>query len=271
MARACCKKMLSIPYCVWFFFAPNVILMDEQFQPATNAFWDTENSAILEEGEGDVSNERNEFQRTWNDSMLFYLNDIRTKSVAYRDIHEQSAIYCENRGNFFSFLLIFFSFVVTCVSGIPFEELLCNSYYRLAIAILSLITTTLATITKFLNYQEYATRHRLGSQKFLELNQTITEELIRPQFKRTKGEKFVKWASASFRSIRKGLPYPPKKIQVKYDIIEPETKVYNKTFIDECNGNEVPESDGDGAHHIVNVKENENEFNWELRRFKFNT
>lgn len=237
----------------------------EQEMPSIGLWGNDEydESVVLQEAsDGNDRNNVKKIEGTWTNSMLLYLDDICTKSVSYRDIHEQSAIYCENRYNLFSFLLIFLSFMTTCVSGIPFDDLICNSYYKLVLAVLSFMTTTLATISKFLNYQAYAARHRIGSQKFLELNQTITEELIKPQFKNTNGKNFVKWASATFRSIRKGLPYPPRKIQLKYDIIEPETNV--KHFIREAGGTD----------HIINVterKENESEFNWELRRFKFNT
>ncbi len=48
------------------------------------------------------------------------------------------------------------------------------------IALLSVFTTTLTTVNKFLRHQENSTRHRLASQRFLELHRNITEQYLLP-------------------------------------------------------------------------------------------
>jgi hypothetical protein len=144
----------------------------------------------------------------WNSELENYLYDVSVKCIEFRDIHEDSAIFYEKRFNLFSLLLIIVSFINSAMDIVPFEHVI----YRYFITVISIFITTLATINKFLKYQEYSTKHRIGSQKFLELYKNITEEFLQDEKSRINGIRYIKWVGKHFVEIQKALPFPPQKI-----------------------------------------------------------
>lgn len=183
----------------------------------------------------------------WSENVNDYLQDIWLKCSIYRDIHEQSAIYCEKNFKRFSFALIVVSFIVTSVSVVTWNVVICDDTYKYVVAILSALQLTLSTINRFVNFQENATRHRIASQKFLELNQTIAESLLSPVNERVDGIKFINWATSSFRNIRKGVPYAPNFIKRKYD-----TSPDDMEILDKSEGSSSEESSSHGSVRNTN-------------------
>lgn len=152
----------------------------------------------------------------WNKKTTRYLLGISKKCITYRNIHEQSAIMYEKRAKYFSLILILLSFTATVYTFflVRFQEVF---IYDIFLKILNISVSTLVTITNFLEYQQLAAKHRIGSQQFLDLNKSISEELLTDEKERIDCIRYIKWVGNSFAQIRKGLPYPPQHIIVKYD------------------------------------------------------
>ena len=146
-----------------------------------------------------------------------YLKDIAYKCTVFRQIHEEAALRCETRNAYMTHSLIVFSFVTSVFTVL--NQWTSLPYF--STLFVSVFNTTLAAINSQLNYQENAAKHRIGSEKFLELNQEITEEIIRGGEQVNKN--FARHSS-KFRLIRKGLPYPPKDLRQLYDKANPDTE-----------------------------------------------
>lgn len=151
-------------------------------------------------------------KKGWSLLIEVYVSSISQKSKVYRNIHEACAIHFENRFNYFSILLIVLSFITTAVSLLPFFS---GEIFKYIVVISSLLLTTLVTVNKFLRYQELSTKHRLASQKFLELHRNITEQFLIPPEARTNGIIYVSQIGKTFDQIVKSLPYPPRKVVQK--------------------------------------------------------
>jgi hypothetical protein len=144
----------------------------------------------------------------WDNELCYYLKGISDKCIEFRNIHEDSAILYEKRFHYFSLSLIVISFVNSALDIAPYE----NVIYSYFITIISVLISTLATINKFLKYQEYSTKHRIGSQTFLKLYQNITEEFLQEKKLRINGIRYAKWVGKNFAEIRESLPFPPQVI-----------------------------------------------------------
>lgn len=176
----------------------------------------------------DIINEKDKnVGKGWSKEVEVYLYKISEKCLIFRTIHEKSAIFYESRFNYFTLFMIALAFISSSLSIVPITGV----YYKYFITIISIGLTSLATINKFLKWQEYSTKHRFGSQKFLELNLNITEEFLTEKPLRTNGIQFIKWAGKTFTQIRKGLPYPPDQIfrnlNIENDPLEEETREAN--------------------------------------------
>jgi len=157
-----------------------------------------------------------EFNNGWSLLIESYVTSISDKCKANRDKHEKSAIYYERRFQWFSIMLIVVSFIVTGVTQIPIGI---SSFFKYIILLLNLALNVLATINKFLRYQDLATRHRLAKQKFLELHRNITEQqLVEPEY-RQNGRFYIQWAGRTFDSIIKGSPHPPKAVLNQLSVV----------------------------------------------------
>lgn len=161
----------------------------------------------------------------WSNDIQVYLLNISKKCKIFRNIHEESAIYYETRFRWFSIFLVIVPFTqsIVAVTIITFYN---NDYYKYFVSILSTCTTTLAIINSCLKWQEYATKHRIGSQKFLELNMYITEELLTLESKRMNGVSCIKWAGKTFCLVRKALPYPPISILKRLNVKDDDPDIY---------------------------------------------
>lgn len=154
----------------------------------------------------------------WNKKVDLYIWEISHKCVVYRRIHERAAILYEKRYSRFALLLIFVSFIIAVYTSLlevfpPFQ----NNGSRFFLSLLSLFLTLLVTINKFLNYQEVATQHRVGSERFLQLNKMIAEELLTQKNRRKNARSFINRAGSAYFAIRKNLPYAPKQIVEELD------------------------------------------------------
>ncbi len=148
----------------------------------------------------------------WTQQIEIYVSSISIKCKEYRNIHEGSTIYYDKRNSYFTIFLIFVSFVVTAISLIPFFT---GEAFKYVIALLSLFTTTLTTVNKFLKYQESSTKHRLASQRFLELHRNITEQFLLPFSDRINGKQYISQVGRSFDQIIKTTPYPPEVVKTR--------------------------------------------------------
>lgn len=149
----------------------------------------------------------------WTQQIEIYVSSISMKCKDYRNIHEASTIYYDKRNSYFTIFLIFVSFMVSAISLIPFFN---GEAFKYVIALLSVFTTTLATVNKFLKYQESSTKHRLASQKFLEIHRNITEQFLLPERDRTNGKQYLSYVGRAFDQIIKTAPYPPEAVKTRY-------------------------------------------------------
>jgi hypothetical protein len=164
------------------------------------------------EGSGGVR-ERSDLANGWTQQIEIYVSSISMKCKDYRNIHEASTIYYDKRNSYFTIFLIFVSFMVSAISLIPFFN---GEAFKYVIALLSVFTTTLATVNKFLKYQESSTKHRLASQKFLEIHRNITEQFLLPERDRTNGKQYLSYVGRAFDQIIKTAPYPPEAVKTRY-------------------------------------------------------
>jgi hypothetical protein len=144
----------------------------------------------------------------WTPELEIYLNNISVKCITFRNIHEKSATYYSSCFNYFSLFLIFVSFLASIITVIPID----HQAYNYITSIFTIFTSALATTNKFLKWQDIGTSHRNGSQKFLELNENITSQVLTDTEKRIHGIQYIRWAGKTFNDIRKSLPFPPDKI-----------------------------------------------------------
>lgn len=144
----------------------------------------------------------------WTTELEIYLNNISVKCITFRNIHEKSAVYYSNCFNYFSLFLIFVSFLASIITVVPIN----HQTYNYITAIFTIFTSALATTNKFLKWQDIGNSHRNGSQKFLELNENITSQILTATEKRIHGIQYIRWAGKTFNDIRKSLPFPPDKI-----------------------------------------------------------
>lgn len=165
--------------------------------------------------------ERKDFTDTgkgWNSKTTSYVLDISKKCIIYRNIHEQTAISFERKQKCFSLFLIFLSFSTTIYSFFTTEENINSIFlYSFFLKFLNVLVSTFVTVNNFLEYQQLSSKHRMGSQQFLDLNKSISEELLTDTCDRIDCIRFIKWVGNSFTQIRKGLPYPPHNIILLYD------------------------------------------------------
>ncbi len=166
----------------------------------------------------------------WTQTIEVYVSSISIKCKDYRNIHEGSTIYYDKRNSYFTIFLIFVSFMVSSISLIPFFN---GEAFKYVIATLSVFTTTLTTVNKFLKYQENSTKHRIASQKFLELHRNITEQFLLPFIDRTNGKKYVTLVGRSFDQIIKTAPYPPEAVKTRKKITStPDTDIQLQSQFD---------------------------------------
>src|SRR5947209_9684630 len=166
---------------------PDAELSESPQPPAAeqsdDGFSDLKNVSTLPPELTDEQREKRkkEFNNGWSLIIENYVASISDKCKANRDKHEKSAIFYEKRFQFFSIMLIVVSFIVTGVTQLPIAV---SSFFKYIILILNLALNVLATINKFLRYQDLATRHRIAKQKFLELHRNITEQqLVEPDYR----------------------------------------------------------------------------------------
>ena len=150
----------------------------------------------------------------WTPDVEIYVKNISKKCIMFRNIHEESAIYYENLFNVFSIVLILLSFISSCLTIIKLESIV----YSYITTLFTLLVSTSATVNKFLKWQEYSTRHRIGANKFLELNESISSQMLTRTSERINGIKYIKWAAKVFIQTRKTLPFPPNSILKKLNI-----------------------------------------------------
>ncbi len=178
----------------------------------------------------------------WTQSIEVYVSSISIKCKDYRNIHEGSTIYYDKRSSYFTIFLIFVSFMVSAISLIPFFN---GEVFKYVIALLSVFTTTLTTVNKFLKYQENSTKHRLASQKFLELHRNITEQFLLPFADRTNGKRYLTLVGRSFDQIIKTAPYPPEAVKTRKKLTStPDTDIKLQSRFDmDTNVTAVPNPD----------------------------
>ena len=166
----------------------------------------------------------------WTQRIEIYVSSISSKCKSYRNIHEASTIHYDKQGGRFTIFLIFVSFLVSAISLVPFFN---GPVFKYVIALLSVLNTTLATVNKFLKYQELSTRHRLASQKFLELHRGITEQFLLPVTDRTNGKSYVSSVGRAFDQIMKSAPYPPEVVKTKIKMtFTPDNDVNVPSYLD---------------------------------------
>lgn len=204
----------------------------------------------------------------WTTDLESYVLNIQIKCIEFRNIHEQAAIYYERSYHYFTLFLILLSLVSSILSTL--DIFLLEIYYKYTLTILALIQTTFVTINKFLGYQELYTQHRLGSQRFLELNQNITQEMLAPANKRQQGLKYIKHIGKVFTDIRNGLPYISKEFLKKLQTTEANPDI---SFEDVLKKNHnVPhfDSENEDENQLTNVEtDNLSPLeNYNIKRFK---
>ena len=164
----------------------------------------------------------------WTPEIEVYLHNISLKCVTFKNIHEKSAISFTKSFNYFSLFLIFVSFLASLVTVIPIN----HQTYNYITAIFTILTSALATTNKFLQWQEISTKHKIGAQKFLQLNENITSQILTEKQQRINALQYIRWAGKTFNDIRKSLPFPPDKILQKLNIdSQPDIElkdIYNK-------------------------------------------
>ena len=150
----------------------------------------------------------------WDESTCEYVRNISKKCIVYQAIHEESAILDEKKYQYFTLLLIVLSFGTSVCS---FTLTNGDLWKDKIMSILNVILSTLVTVNKFLDLQKVSIKHRNGSQQFLELHKNISQELIADESERIDSQRFIRWVGERFTRIRRGLPYPPRKLVSKYD------------------------------------------------------
>lgn len=149
----------------------------------------------------------------WDLGREVYVSSILNKCKEYRNIHEGCCVYYERKYNRFTLMLIFVSSFVTVFSilmtTIPSFS---GMVFTALAAILNVLVTTLTTVNKFLKFQEFATRHRMASQKFLELHRDVAEQFLSPPYERINAKKYIAFAGKTFDQIIKSAPYPEQQV-----------------------------------------------------------
>ena len=173
----------------------------------------------------------------WTQRIEIYVSSISMKCKAYRNIHEATTIYYDRQSSRFTIFLILVSFAVSAISLVPFFT---GEVFKYVIALLSVFNTTLATINKFLKYQEYSTKHRIASQKFLELHRNITEQFLLTLPDRANGKAYVSDVGRAFDSIMKSAPYPPEVVKTRIKMTFTPDNDVNVPSIFEQNTTVVP-------------------------------
>ena len=160
----------------------------------------------------------------WDTDMELHLHNICLKCVIFSQIHEDTAKMYNSYFNYFSLGLIFVSFVASLVSIIPIN----HTSFNFINSIFAILTSSLATTNKFLQWHELATKHRIGSQEFLKLNENISLQLLTDRKNRPKPIEYLNTTSSMFLKIRATLPYPSNSINKSLNV--------DHTVLDQENG-----------------------------------
>lgn len=153
----------------------------------------------------------------WTPQIHVYIKSILDECQRFRNIHQESFIYYDTINNWFGLVNIFLGCVITAIGSaasiIPGLSVPGFSY---SIVLLGLISTTVSSMYKFLNYSEYAHNHLSASKKFLELSTNLTQIfLVTPVTDRDDARKIINMASRIFRTIINNVREPPESILKK--------------------------------------------------------
>lgn len=143
----------------------------------------------------------------WYPILEKYVDTIRDECQKYSSMHAEASKLYNRRYQWITILLIIIPFISGTVAYLPLPQTL----IKIAVGILALVGIALGAFNKAMLFGERSHIHRIASDKFMQLNGTIAEQVFLPFDKRYNGVKFERWCRITFFTIKELAPYPDKR------------------------------------------------------------
>ncbi len=193
----------------------------------TTRFPSTNVQTLLPPNPNDQQNDPN---NGWTKPRSVYIHEIMSKCIQYRTIHKECAIYYNKLDRRFGFTFMIFSWIVGTfaflTTAIPsFRSL----PFQITLTLLTSAQTLLTTANNFLRYQEFMTKHKLASDRFLEIHREIVEQELSSPNERIQAKKYIEHCGQTFDKVVKSSLEPPESVlkKIKMVKVDPDVSLDN--------------------------------------------
>jgi hypothetical protein len=150
----------------------------------------------------------------WNEKIENSVYLLRSKSGAYRMMHDESSSFYSYWNKIISIsTIILVTLTGTSSFSIAFVE--SGVVYNLIIGGVLYIVAVLAGIKDFLNLTEISNKHKLYSIRFSALYHNIQRQLALEYEDRQDGKDYIGWINSEFDSLLFSNPEIPEKIKLR--------------------------------------------------------
>ncbi len=144
----------------------------------------------------------------WYPDLERYVETISDECARYSTKHADASKIYNRRYQIVTIGLIIIPLLSGFMAFLPLGEL----FLKISSGLFSLIQAALAGLNKTMRFSEQSFIHRKASDKYSDLNSSISEQLLFPYAMRENGVLFARWGRRQFYKLRALTPYPDKKI-----------------------------------------------------------
>jgi hypothetical protein len=144
----------------------------------------------------------------WYMDLQGYVGTISDECLRHSAMHADTSRLNNQRHQVITILIILVPLFAGLIALLPFALATKN----IVQGFLAFIGTVLGGLNKLMKFDAQSQEHRLSSDKYMNLNSSIVEQLLLPYERRYNGVLFERWCRKSFFTIKSISPYPDKKI-----------------------------------------------------------